>query len=176
MRVQADRESERERASWRVTSCCQARTHDVTLRLPSINWRQFGGKRQHGGLYTSMSIKAAPEPRPKTGAADLCNLPAALKLETATAMEMESESEEFKSKSGVKPQAAGPLPSVTVAQKKKKRPYLFWTVGPANWRTLRSVRAQHGEGERGREREGGRHTRRLDNNFFNERHEVKLFG
>lgn len=32
-------------------------------------------------------------------------------------MAMEMESEEFKSKSGVKPQAAGPLPSVTVAQK-----------------------------------------------------------
>lgn len=159
MRVQADRESERERASWRVTSCCQARTHDVTLRLPSINWRQFGGKRQHGGLYTSMSIKAAPEPRPKTGAADLCNLPAALKLETATAMEMESESEEFKSKSGVKPQAAGPLPSVTVAQKRKRDHIYFGQWAPLiGGRCVRFVpstgRGKEEESERGADTRG----------------------
>lgn len=133
------REGERER----VTSCCQARTHDVTLRLPSINWRQFGGKRQHGGLYTSMSIKPAAlpqtqDPRLETGdwraktedrrakkseaAADLCNLPAA---------DSESESE-MESNSKVELcRAAGPLPSVTVAQKKKKnnKPY-FLDSGP----------------------------------------------
>lgn len=39
------------------TGCCEARTDDVTLGQSGINWRQFVGKRQHGGLYASMSIK-----------------------------------------------------------------------------------------------------------------------